>query len=438
MTVPTSPPTVALLPWGNVFEDFLDTIGVSLETFCQEMTGGWLFGYVEALQMAGVRAVIFIVSARVSVPTHLKHLPTGTTIWVLPASKSYRTVQHLIVSLRRQIRKQSVNHSRNARVLQFLLRLLENALPYLSTPLRDLTRELRAEGCESILCQEYEHPRFDLCVLLGLLTGLPVFASFQGGVEERSRLDRFIRSWIVQASAGLIIAPQSEVQRVQAHYHVPLTKIAQIFNPLDLRKWAIIDRNQVRSALQIPLEAWVVVWHGRISIQHKGLDLLLEAWERLCHDHPKQDLRLLLVGTGQDELEFQQRLAAKQLPGIHWINKYLHDRAEIRRLLSAGDVYAFASRYEGFPVAPLEAMACGLPVVATDVQGIPDIFEAGEASGGIIIPRENTAELADALGRLLDDEIWHRELGRRARCRVEAGFSLETVGKQLRSFLFPL
>jgi starch synthase len=213
-------------------------------------------------------------------------------------------------------------------------------------------------------------------------------------------------------------------------------KITQIFNPLDLRRWNLIDRQQARATLQMPPEAWVVVWHGRISIQHKGLDLLLAAWEQLCRDHPRQDLRLLLIGSGQDELEFQQLLAAKQLVGIHWINKYLHDRTEIRRLLSAGDVYAFASRYEGFPVAPLEAMACGLPVVAANVQGIPDIFEGSEASGGLIVPRENAAELAGALSRILRNKAWRHNLGRRARGRVEIAFSLEIVGQQLHSLLF--
>jgi glycosyltransferase involved in cell wall biosynthesis len=81
-------------------------------------------------------------------------------------------------------------------------------------------------------------------------------------------------------------------------------------------------------------------------------------------------------------------------------------------------------------------MACGLPVVAAAAQGVTDIFEGGEASGGLIVPRDNAAALALALGRLLDDEAWRCELGRRARCRVETCFSLEAVGNQLHAFLF--
>ena len=66
--------TIALLPWGNVIEDFLDDIGLTLDQFCGEMTGGWLFGYVEALRLAGWEPVLMCVSREASVPARLRHL----------------------------------------------------------------------------------------------------------------------------------------------------------------------------------------------------------------------------------------------------------------------------------------------------------------------------------------------------------------------------
>jgi len=120
---------------------------------------------------------------------------------------------------------------------------------------------------------------------------------------------------------------------------------------------------------------------------------------------------------------------------VQWLNEFVHDRTTIRCYLSAGDVYAFASRHEGFPVALIEAMACQLPVVAADAKGVPDILAEGETSGGLVVPRNDAPALARALGRLLGDEAWSRELGRRARRRIETSFSLEAVGIQLRAFL---
>ena len=91
-------PTVALLPWGNVMEDFLDTIGVSLEAFCKEFTGSWMFGYVDALRQVGVRTVVICVSARVVAPSRFTHVPTGASICVLPVPRIYRHLRRKMVN----------------------------------------------------------------------------------------------------------------------------------------------------------------------------------------------------------------------------------------------------------------------------------------------------------------------------------------------------
>src|SRR5215212_4269381 len=85
--------SIALLPWGNVIEDFLDPLGVSIEGFCREFTGSWIFGYVDALQRVKVRPVLICVSARVAQPARFIHEPTGAAVHVLPALKAYRFLQ---------------------------------------------------------------------------------------------------------------------------------------------------------------------------------------------------------------------------------------------------------------------------------------------------------------------------------------------------------
>lgn len=412
-----SQPTIALMSWGELFEDFFDTIGVSLEAFSNELTGGWLFNYIEALQLAGVRTVLFFVSARVSETFRFTHAATGATVCVLPAPKIHCAVRY---------------YSTHFPILPGLKASLGS---YLATPLSSLARELRREGCNAILCQEYEYPRFDVCVLLGQLMRLPVFATFQGGNTPQSRFERPVRPLALRAAAGLIIATKTEIERVHTCYGVPHAKIAHIFNPMDVATWRAFDRSEARAVLGIPIDARVVVYHGRIDLERKGLDVLVDAWHRLCCERPSKDLRLLLVGTGSDAEELHRRIADKQLRGVMWVDEYVRDRTAIRRYLSAADVYTLPSRREGFPVAPIEAMACNLPVVAADASGIPDILEGGEAVGGIVVPRGDATAMALALGRVLDDEAWGRELGKRARCRAEECFSLEAIGKQLRDVL---
>lgn len=413
---PDSEQTLALLLWGDRFEDFFDTVGITFENFRTELTGGWLFNYIEALERIGVRTVVFYFSARVSEKLRFTHVPTGATVCILPVSMLHRAVRYIA----------------NRTSFPGLLTLAS----YLATPLGTLAGELRSEGCNAILCQEYEYARFDMCVLLGKLLHLPVFATFQGGSKAMSALEYLPRRLAIGACSGLIIGPKTQIQQVQTRYGVPSTKVAQIFNPMDVATWEIYERAEARATLNIPLDARVVVYHGRIEINRKGLDILLEAWDRICRDRPEKDLRLLLVGTGTDAENLRQRITEMHLRGVIWVDEYVRDRTAIQRYLSAGDVYTLPSRHEGFPVAPIEAMASGLPVVAADAPGVPDIFEGGEASGGIVVPRGDATALAEALGHLLDDEAWGCELGKRARYRVEKYFSLEAIGKQLREFMF--
>ncbi|MDQ3556901.1 MAG: glycosyltransferase family 4 protein [Gemmatimonadota bacterium] len=423
---------VALLPWGDVIEDFLDPIGVSWDEFCAEMTGGWLFGYVEALRTAGVRSVIVCLSERTAAPARTVHAPTGAAVYLLPASGWYRGLRSAIG---RGLTWTSDPEHPGRRVAGRLLGAVRNLVPYLATPAGPLADVLRREGCDAVLCQEYEYPRFDACVRLGRRLRIPVFATFQGGDWQVSGVERFVRPWALRRSAGLIVGSRREELRLRERYGMPSNKITRVFNPLDLSLWRAEDRAEARRALAIPPHARVAVWHGRIEMHRKGLDVLIDAWERVEREAAGADVRLLLLGTGSDSGRLRGLLAERRLSGVRWLDEYVLDRGVARRWLSAADVYAFSSRHEGFPVAPLEAMACGLPVVAADAPGVEDILEGGDTSGGVVVPRGDAVALATELNRLLRDSAFARELGARARRRVEERFSLGTVGAQLRRVL---
>jgi starch synthase len=302
--------------------------------------------------------------------------------------------------------------------------------PYLATPLGPFLRELRHRSCTAILCQEYEFPRFDFCVATRRLHRLPVFGIFQGGDYQRWWAERLIRPRTVAASDGLIVSSEVEQARLAATYRAD--NVASIPNSIDLSVWRLRDRSEARRKLGIADTTRVVAWHGRIQVWKKGLDTLLDAWPRLTAELP--DICLLLIGTGGDVADVRQHIVDRGLANVLWIDRFIHRREEIAGLLAAADAYAFPSRHEGFPVAPLEAMACGLPVVASEVSGVRELIRDEATSGGSLVPVDDVLALESELERLLADPEACRRRGMQARSRAES-YGSNAVGSALRRVL---
>ena len=415
---------VGLFPWGGVVEDFLRPIGVDRRDFAEEMSGGWLFGYIAALAREGIKTTIFGFSEEILEIERWVNPTTGVATLYMPAGRLYRRLRRWPGD------SDDVGHPRTRRAAP-----LRDLVRYAATPLRATSDALRAERCTVILAQEYENPRFDLLVAVGRRLGLPVFASFQGGPPPSTAIERSIRRRTIKAASGLIVASAAEAARVVTAYRLASERIARIPNPIDLDLWWPEPRQACRAALGLPGSARVVVCHGRIDIHRKGLDVLIEAWRSLTRAHPDQDLRLHLVGSGQDDGRLAELIAAPPVPGLRWVRRYVNDRAEMRRELSAADVYVLASRHEGFPVAPLEALACGLPVVAAAAPGVTDIFPQDGDDGGVVVPPGDAAALREALERVIFTEALRAGMAARARKRVEEFASLDAVGRQLANFV---
>lgn len=178
----------------------------------------------------------------------------------------------------------------------------------------------------------------------------------------------------------------------------------------------------------------MVVWHGRVSIDHKGLDVLVEAFAHLARRRP--DLRpvLLLIGAGYDDDALDGLIAGHPDVAIRRVTTFLDGTAALRRLLAAGDVYVLASRHEGFPVSAIEAIACGLPLVATDVAGAPEIVGRDEPAG-LLVPRGDRDAMEAAIERLLADAQLRSQLAEAGRRRAQERFSYEAVGSRVTAFI---
>jgi len=424
---------VGLFPWGDVWEDFYGTLDVSFEQFCETFTGSWQFGYVAALHAVGVRSIIYYSSTKVSEVVRVPHKPSGATICMIPAPASYRTLHGRMVYPHHSMGYWGTIEALFGEVgaRRYLFEAARQVAPYLATSLRRLRAELKRDGCRILVCQDYEGPQFDKAAVLGRLMGLPVHAIFQGGVNEWNRIGRFVRPRTMKLASGFIIGPQAEIDRVTTTYGINPQKVHRIFNALHDDYWIAADKAKAREGLGVKSGTILVVWHGRVQLRRKGLDILLDAWEQIADRRGDRNLCLMLMGNGPDAGALRERLERLRHQNVVWIDEFVADRSRIREFLAAADIYAFPSRKEGLPVAPTEAMALGLPVVAADASGVKDIFEDGERSGGIVVGRGKAAPFADALERLIEDSALRRELGDRAFEAARRRFTAEAVGRQL-------
>lgn len=162
-----------------------------------------------------------------------------------------------------------------------------------------------------------------------------------------------------------------------------------------------------------------VVAMGRLSKQ-KGFDLLLQAFARCVSTRPGWHLEILGDGAERAILE-----TLAETLGVTDLVQFRGRVSNPSTILTRADLFVLSSRYEGFPNALLEAMACGVAVIATDCPSGPrDIITDG--SDGLLVPAENVEALASALGCLMDNPEQRVNLGRRAR-EVRDRFSFRTV-----------
>ncbi len=199
---------------------------------------------------------------------------------------------------------------------------------------------------------------------------------------------------------------------------IPQKKIVAISNSVDVNRYG--DRSG-RAALRLELglneEHKVAVMVATFKEQ-KGHRFLLEAMQAVVSQRP--DLKVLFAGDGELRTALQERALELHLENNVF---FLGNRADIPALLAASDYFILPSLWEGLPMALIEAMASGLPVIATRVSGTNQVIVHGET--GLLVEPGNSSELAQAILKMASDPSMARQMGRAARQRVEVHFGAQ-------------
>lgn len=232
--------------------------------------------------------------------------------------------------------------------------------------------------------------------------------------------DRF-----VLRSYAAVIAVSDEVKARLLKAGVHKSKVHQIRNGIDLRPFA-----KATPSLRIDLpsaNALVVGWIGRLS-HEKGADIFLQAAALVLAECP--GTRFIVVGDGPDLAMLN---ALTQKLNIEKSVSFVGRRTDMPDVYASLDVMVSSSRQEGLPMAILEGMASGLPLVATAVGDVPTVVLDGQT--GIIVPSENVELLAAKIVKLLQDPQIRSRYSEAARKLIEEEFSAERMaGNYLRIY----
>ncbi|HET9910260.1 MAG TPA: glycosyltransferase [Anaerolineales bacterium] len=182
--------------------------------------------------------------------------------------------------------------------------------------------------------------------------------------------------------------------------------------------------------LKIPVGYIFLLSVGRL-VHEKAYEVLIRALDLVVREY--SDVMLAIAGSGVLRAELQGLIDA-----LHLNDKILllGDRPDVADLMAHADIFVMSSRSEGMPMALLEAMGSGLPVIATQVGGLSEVVE--DHLQGILVPAENPQELAKAILELLRDPALRSSLGRSARRRIEERYTTERMCRQYEKLIIDL
>lgn len=207
--------------------------------------------------------------------------------------------------------------------------------------------------------------------------------------------------------------------------HVPAERLSQVYNGVDTQRFRPADGAppRIEGCPFDPQTHWLVGTVGRMQ-QVKDQPNLARAFVRLMAEQPalRERVRLVMLGGGPLREQVQRIVDEAGLSALCWLPGERSDVADVMRGLSC---FALPSLAEGISNTILEAMASGLPVVATHVGGNAELVDEG--STGLIVPPGDPQALATAIGRLASDPGRAAAMGRAGRTRAVGQFSLEAM-----------
>ncbi|MFQ5855136.1 MAG: glycosyltransferase [Anaerolineae bacterium] len=259
----------------------------------------------------------------------------------------------------------------------------------------------------------------------------------QTGAKQEMRQRVTMETEIMRFADRLVAATPRDREQMITFYGADPTKIAVIPPGVDLELFRPIPQVEAKAHLGLPAEHRMILFVGRIE-PLKGLDTLIRAMARLVEKEPllRGAFCVCIIGGEvepelmDDEMRRLNRLRGEL--GISDVVTFLgsRDQTELPYYYSAAEMIAVPSYYESFGMVALEAMACGTPVIASDVGGLSFIVRDGET--GFLIPERDTDALAEKMLLFLSRPELRDDLGSRG-VEIAQGYAWSSIARQILS-----
>lgn len=269
-------------------------------------------------------------------------------------------------------------------------------------------RQLRPQ----ILHTHNMNPHF-FGALAACAVGVPVVIHTKHGRNYPDRRVAVLKNWFLSFFTNRVVTVSSDAATVVRQIeHVPTQRTTVIRNGIDIDRFPPVVRNGKCGGKE-------AIHVGRLNISKDQTTLLHAA--RIVADTDK-DFRLTIVGDGPER---DQLHSLTQELKLEKIVRFLGERHDVNALLAQADFFVLSSVEEGIPLTVLEAMAAGLPVVATRVGGNAEVVIPNQT--GLLVKSREPPDLAGAMLAMLDDPEKARRMGLAGRDRVEREFDVKKV-----------
>lgn len=365
-------PHVAFVGFADVFEDFYPHLGVDRHSFATTWAG------------TGNHAFSSVVQEHV-----------GDVTWyelsLHPSSSSERHASGIRVrfirssATHRALWKAFYTRSWSWRV-RFAYRAYATASSYLAPLSVDFVRTLRRDRPDALFVQDYSSGRFDVLFAAARLLRAPLIAYHSGSTPD-AYTGRVLRKRTLRRADAILVTSAREARHLNDAFGVDPSRCQVVLTPIDTAVFS--------PGLRAPGDVRYLLFVGRLDDDVKRVSTILRAFAEARARH---DVRLLVVGDGQDGpmvRDLGRQLLGSGVEFLGWVE----EPERLAHLYANADALVLASSREGFPTVVGEALACGTPVIATDVGGVSEVV-TDHVTGRLVPAGDDgafTAALTDAI-----------------------------------------